>query len=207
MKKTEQIDIKILRDLYEGGLSMKKMAQKIGCSEHKITYWMKKYDIERRSRSAALYLYSNPFGDPFKIKQKLTPKESVLYGLGLGIYWGEGEKVSKYQLRVANTNPGVIRTFVDFLLIICQLSSHKISYHLICFNDTDINESALYWSKELEIPREKFGKIVQISPQGKGTYRKKSKFGVCTVIVSNIKLKEWIMKELSNLEYADMAQW
>ncbi len=46
---------------------------------------------------------------------------------------------------------------------------------------------------------EKFGKIVQIPPQGKGTYRNKSAYGVCSLSVGNIKLKRWILQELHSI--------
>jgi len=45
--------------------------------------------------------------------------------------------------------------------------------------------------------KEKFGKIVQIPTQGKGTYKKKSRFGVCTITVGNVKLKNWILNEIA----------
>lgn len=199
MNKTTNIDPDALRKLYAKGYSMKRISEELGYSEHKIVYWMGKYNILRRTRSEANYAFYNPEGDPFSIKRNLDASEEKLMGLGLGIYWGEGDKVSKYQLRVTNTDPDLIKVFIKFLRDICQLKEDKISYHLICFNDSDIVKCSKYWSNQLKISEDKFGKIVQIAPQGKGTYRRKSQFGVCTVIVSNIKLKAWVMQELQNL--------
>ncbi len=104
---------------------MKQLADKLNCSEHKIVYWMDKYKINRRNRSDALYVRLNPAGDPFQIKTILTSEECKLYGLGLGIYWGEGEKNTKHQLRVANTDPDVIQVFAKFLTEICLLKRRK----------------------------------------------------------------------------------
>lgn len=191
-----------LSDLYKSGKSMKQIAAEFNCSEHRVVYWMTKYGIKRRNRSDASYIRSNPDGDPFIIKTELNNEESKLFGLGLGIYWGEGEKVSKHQLRVTNTDPDVLRTYIRFLLTICQIKKEKITYSIICFNDVDPKDAALYWTKELQLSEGKFGKIVQIPPQGKGTYKRKNKTGVCTVTVSNIKLKSWIMGELEKLRSA-----
>ena len=194
-----------LIQLYEQGNSMVEIAQTLRCSPHKIVYWMDKYEIKRRSRSEALYRKRNPFGDPFLIKQNLNEKDIFLYGLGLGIYWGEGEKVSKYSIRVANTDPYILILFSDFLQKICGVKKEKMTFSLVCFNDSDPIKAKNYWAKMLGISDKKFGKIVIIPKQGKGVYKRKSQFGVCTITVSNIKLKLWIMQELNKLKTADIV--
>ena len=188
-----------LENIYLSGSSMSEIAVNLECSIHKVVYWMNKYGIKRRSRSEALYVKLNPKGDPFEIKKILEPEESLLQGLGLGIYWGEGDRISKGRVCVANTDPNLIRVFRDFLTINCRVIPSRIHYYIICFKDSKPSEVLEYWSKVLEISEDKFGKIVQIARQGKGTYRRKSQYGVCTILVSNIKLKQWLMNELNKL--------
>lgn len=178
---------------------MMDIAKYLNCSVHKVVYWMDKYKIQRRSFSEAVYLAENPNGDPFNIRTKLSPIEERLYGLGLGIYWGEGEKISKGKVRVSNSDPNLITVFREFLISICQVTHSRIHYYLICFNDSNTHAVKSYWANQLQTTEDKFGKIVQIAPQGKGTYRKKSQYGVCILEVSNIKLKAWVMQELNKL--------
>jgi hypothetical protein len=185
---------------YHSGKSMADIAKQLHCSIHKVVYWMDKYNITRRTRSEASYLQQNPTGDPFSIKLELSKEETFLYGLGLGIYWGEGEKVSKHAIRVANTDPYVIKTFVLFLFNICGVEKRKLSYSIVCFNDSDPDKVKSYWANELKTDKENFGKIVQIPMQGKGTYKRKSQYGVCTATVSNIKLKTWILEEINKIK-------
>ena len=192
---------KHLKELYSSGHSMAEIASLLNCSVHKVVYWMDKYNLPRRSLSQAIYLQSNPNGDPFKIKTDLNKNEVFLFGLGLGIYWGEGDKISKGAIRVANTNPKIIKTFIKFLLDICGLRKHKLLFQIICFNDSNPIEAKKYWANELGIKGKKFGKIVQIPTQGKGTYKKKSAYGVCILTVASIKLKPWIMEEINKLDY------
>ncbi len=199
--------LKDLKIRYEAGKSMWEISQEMQCSVHKIAYWMTKYKIVRRSHSDATYMKRNPFGNPFLVKDDLSCEEQFLHGLGLGIYWGEGEKVSKSAIRVANTNPDLIKSFIRFLRIVCQIQTQKLSYSIVCFNDSNIIDVKMYWAKELGILPEKFGKIVQIAPQGKGSYKRKSLYGVCTVTFSNIKLKKWLVGELDKFSNAPMAQW
>lgn len=191
-----------LEKLYLSGKSMPKIARELKCSPNKIVYWMKKYNINRRSRSEATYLSSNPDGNPFNIDgiNNLSKEDIFLYGLNIGLYWGEGEKTTKHAIRVTNSDPFVIIRFRDFLLNICKLVPTKISYYLICFNDIDKNMAKNYWANLLKISPNKFGKIVVIPSQGKGTYKKKSKYGVCTIYAGNMKLKSWILSEIEKLK-------
>jgi hypothetical protein len=188
-----------LENMYSSGSSMFEIAAKLGCSINKVVYWMDKYKIKRRSRSDATYLKRNPDGDPFRIKKIISPEDNFLHGLGLGIYWGEGEKISKGKVRVANSDPRLILSFRKFLIKSYQVKVSRIHYYIICFNDSDPNEVAEYWSKILKTSKDKFGKIVQVPPQGKGTYRRKSRYGVCILEISNIKLKQVLMGELKEL--------
>jgi len=187
---------KTLNKIYLQGNSMAEIANKYNCSINRIVYWMNKYNIKRRSNSDAAYIKQNPNGDPFKIKNNLNLKEQQLFGLGIGIYWGEGDKTNPHSSRVANTDPRLIKVFIRFLKKICQLENRKIRYSIVCFNDSNTDECKSYWAKQLGISTNKFGKIVQIPSQGKGTYKRKSKYGVCTVSATNVKLKKWIMKQI-----------
>lgn len=185
---------------YGSGKSMAEIATILGCSVHKIVYWMDKHGLRRRTRSEATYIKLNPEGDPFDIKRCLTRDDSFLLGLGIGLYWGEGEKVSPHALRVGNTDPGVIKTFIKFLLGICGARKDKLYYNIVCFNDTDPELARGYWAKQLKTSPEKFGKITQIPSQGKGNYKRKSRYGVCTVAFGNIKLKRWMMEQIEKLK-------
>ncbi len=111
MKNNMAISKDQLMKLYETGSSMKQISMVLHCSIHKVEYWMGKYHVRRRNLSDAAYLQQNPFGDPFLIKPRRTKKDHMLYGLGLGLYWGEGNKVSKHSVRITNSDPKVIRMF------------------------------------------------------------------------------------------------
>ena len=52
------------------------MSKIFNCSEHKINYWLAKYNIAKRSISEAIYQKNNPNGDPFKIRPTNTIKDS-----------------------------------------------------------------------------------------------------------------------------------
>ncbi|PIS17240.1 MAG: hypothetical protein COT59_01680, partial [Candidatus Nealsonbacteria bacterium CG09_land_8_20_14_0_10_42_14] len=176
---------------------MMEIAKEVGYSPSGVKHWMDKYNIPRRSWSEATYVKRNPNGDPFKIKNKLNLKESELNGLGLGIYWGEGDKSSNNtSVRLSNTDPTLIKKFKEFLVKIYGVKKEKFRYSLVMFNDGDKIKAVKFWEAHLGIKRNQLGKIVIIPPQGRGTYKEKNQFGVLTITVSNSKLKEKILEEL-----------
>jgi len=189
-----------LKRLYNKGLSMMEIAEMMRRSQSGIKYLMDKYNIPRRSWSEATYVKRNPNGDPFKIKNKLNKSEILLKGLGLGLYWGEGDKSpNNTSVRLGNTDPFLIKKFREFLRKIYGVKEEKIKYGLISFNDIKESKAVNFWKKHLSVERKQLGKVTIIPPQGKGTYKNKSKYGVLTIIFTNKKLKEQILNDIRNI--------
>ena len=111
----EDISKDLLVSLYcDEKLSYKQISQQLLCTVYKVEYWIKKYNIQTRSRSEATYLSYNPNGDPFKIPIIDSIAKARLFGLGIGLYWGEGNKLNKYSVKLGNTDPEMIKLFIKF---------------------------------------------------------------------------------------------
>ena len=202
VKKGTPIPKKILKKLYtKEHQSMAEIAKSLTCSVHKITYWMDKYKIKRRNWSQASYHKHNPNGDPFNVKKNLTPAETHLKLLALGLYWGEGMKATNYAVKIGNTDTGIITTFRTYLTDICQVDKRKIKYYLQTFNDTNQQKAKDYWASRLHTYSHKILVSKPVPPQGKGNYKRLNKYGVLSLCFFNIKLKKYIMNELIKLGY------
>ncbi len=117
---------KRLESLYNSGLSIKDISEKENLSYSLVRYRMSKYKILRRSWSDATYVKRNPDGDPFKIRGKLNRKDIELKNLGLGIYWGEGDKSpNNTSVRLGNTDPFLLKKFREFLREIYYVKEKK----------------------------------------------------------------------------------
>jgi len=188
---------KKLEGLYNSGLSIKDISDRENLSYPLVRYWINKYKIPRRSLSDATYAKRNPDGDPFEIRKKLNRKDSELKNLGLGIYWGEGDKSpNNTSVRIGNTDPILLKKFREFLRKIYKVKEEKIKYGLILFNDAKESDAIGFWRNHLGIKRKQLGKITIIPPQGKGTYKRKSKNGVLNINFTNKKLKQIILSEI-----------
>lgn len=113
----------VLEQLYcRKGKSMQEIASQLKCSSNQVGYWMKKFGITVRARSEAMYQKYNPDGDPFLIKEPTTTQEWLLLGLGLGLWWGEGTKKNRHAVRLGNTDPQLLRKFIEFWRKFAELS-------------------------------------------------------------------------------------
>ena len=178
---------------------MQEVCSKTGVRYKRVLYCLQKSNIPRRSISEAIYRMHNPDGDPFEIKKNLTRKDIFLKDLGIGLYWGEGHKRSKHSVKVGNTDPYLIKKFVEFCIEICGVKKEKIKYGLQVFNDADPKKARNFWIRALKIRKEKLTGVSTIPPQGKGTYKRKSQYGVLSVYVHNMKLKDQLDKWLEEM--------
>ncbi len=188
------------------GKSMKEIAQIQACSVNGVQYWIKKYNIKTRSISDAVYLKNNPNGDPFHLRQPESLEEATLFGMGVGLYWGEGTKASTSSVRLGNTDPILIDTFIQFLEKFFSLRRSQLKFGLQLFSDMSEDEGLDFWSKTLRIEKTQFYKVIVTPYRSLGTYRKKSKHGVITIYFHNRKLRDILVKLLRKNVWKDICE-
>ncbi len=176
---------------------MMDIAKKHKVSPHKVAYWMEKYAIKRRSWSEATYAKKHPDGDPFEFIPPAAPETFKLLGMGLGLYWGEGTKANKTSVRLGNTDPQLIQTFIKFLVEIFTVKKDDLKFQLQIFTDINPSVAKEYWIDKLQIKKEQFYKTMITKSGSLGTYRKKSQYGVLTVYYLNKKLRDLLVELLS----------
>lgn len=180
---------------YQKGKSAKEVGDIFGIKEKKVRYWMKKAGIKARSRSEATYCKRNPDGDPFIIPKQITnPDLLALFFLAIGLYLGEGDKKVKHRVALANTNPAILRIFINFLTVICGVKTSKIAAELNIFDDVSTSKALNYWAKELGLNPSQFARPIIRKSKPTGTYKNKSIYGTLNIRVNNTKLKTIILK-------------
>ncbi len=180
-------------------LSMQQIADNFGCSLNKVDYWMRKHSIARRSRSDAIYVRHNPNGDPFTVKQQLTPSERELFGIGLGLYWGEGTKANPTSVRLGNSDPGIIRKFIEFLEQIYGVSREDMRFGMQLFTDCSFELAITHWTKALGVDKGQFYKPIRTISGSIGTYRRKNQYGVVTLYYNNKRLRDILVGQINNM--------
>ena len=180
----------------EEGKSQKEIAVIQSCSLNTVCHWMKKYGIPRRSIRDAVYLRNNPNGDPFFFKEPKSLGEAKLFGMGLGLYWGEGTKASKNSVRLGNSDPNLVKTFMRFLIECFGVRKGDFRFSLQLFKDIDKDAATRFWSSRLGVRTDQFTKPTVSPSQSQGTYKRRSQYGVVTLYYHNTRLRNLLVSML-----------
>jgi hypothetical protein len=195
------MDKNILENLYlSKKLSSAEIAQKYNCSESKINYWLSFYKIKKRTISEAIYQKNNPKGDPFLFNYPKTFKGMFLFGVGLGLFWGEGSKRNIHAVKLSNSDPELVKKFIDFLVNIYSIDKKKLRFQIQTYDDLNSNELQAFWKEYLSVNITQFFKTTILKRKGKGTYLKKMKHGVIILHFGNMKLRNLICSQIANIE-------
>jgi len=191
---------KILENLYlVKKLSSFEIAKKFKCSEHKVNYWLSVYKIPKRTISEAIYQKNNPKGDPFTFSYPKSLKKMFLFGLGLGLFWGEGTKRDRHAVRLSNSDPFLIKKYIDFLVDIYNIDKNKLRFQLQTYDDLNVDDQIKFWGKYIHVKKSQFYKSTILVRRGRGTYLEKMKHGVIIVNFNNMKLKNLISSQIANI--------
>lgn len=157
---------------------------------------MKRLNIAKRSDLVKIYQAAVKEAEKEFKELKWFP----LFISGISIYWGEGDKINKYLVRVSNVDPDLLKVYKLFLTNVCGVNESAIKTYILIYPDLDQDTCIKYWSKNLKLPLENFTKCVKIQGRHK---TKRLNYGVCTVYVSSAYLKKKMLKwiELSANEF------
>ena len=117
-------------------------------------------------------------------------KYHPLFIAAIMLYWGEGRKAECSMVSITNTDPKMLKLFINFLEHICQIPKHKIRASLLIYPDLSDSECREYWSKEMNLPLENFRKSSIIQGRHK---TKRLGHGVGTVYVTSKYLRHKMM--------------
>lgn len=121
-------------------------------------------------------------------------KGKPLFIAGLMLYWSEGDNGLKtYNTRLSNTDPRMIRLFIDFAIKFLKVDVKDIRIALILYPDLDEKICKRFWSRQTKISTNQFYKIQYI----KGHHpTKRLNYGICMVRVGGVgpreKIKTWL---------------
>ena len=128
-------------------------------------------------------------------------KGKSLFMSGLMLYAGEGDKMTKGVIRLANTDFGLHKVFIQFATTFMGVSMKNLRCSILLYPDLNIESCKIKWSQELNIPLANFHKPQVIQGRHK---TKRLHFGVGSNIFSSSFLKKklllWI--ELAKKELA-----
>lgn len=135
-------------------------------------------------------------------KKKIFPlSKREIFLSGLFLYWGEGLKAGNSQVCLTNTDPTMLKFFLQWLKDCFSVPEEKIRVKLHLYNDMDIKKETLFWIKKLNIKKQQFkNPYIKNSSYAQITYRKNVGHGTCNIIVGDARLTEEILMGLKSVQ-------
>ncbi len=209
------------RELRREGKSMNQIIKETGFSKASVSFWTRdiiltpeqRKKISERGRSVES-IERRRLSRLFNISQKrrkiidaakkdfshLSLRDLKL--IGTMIYWGEGGKTGHWSVRVANSEPLIIKVMMRFFREVCNVPENKFHAYIHTFENADVEETEKYWSKISGIPRSHFYKTYLKPGKASLQKRKTLPHGTLDVYVHDTKLfltiKGW-MERISEL--------
>ncbi len=202
-------DKELAFSLRKQGKSYKEIKSELGMSVSTLSNWFKNVDFSeeiKHSITAQAQLKSTTRlkvlnlarGDVLRahyaqaeIEAMNELKEHInkpLFVCAIAAYWGEGDKLSRNHVRLANTDPQMIKLFISFLVTMCFVPKDKLRGALHLYEDLNEVECRKYWSKMTGL--EHFHKTMVMPSKHK---IKRLPYGTCTVLVTNTYLKKKLL--------------
>ncbi|MFA5791763.1 MAG: helix-turn-helix domain-containing protein [Candidatus Paceibacterota bacterium] len=201
------------------GMSYSQIKEKLRVSKSTLSGWLYNMPLsEKRIRElrADSPVRIERYRNTMRVKKEARLKEVYrkiskdiggfskrdLFIAGLFLYWGEGTKAQNSSVILTNTNPAMLKFFIQWLgLFGIKRKNLKVKLHL--YSDMNIKQSLDFWSKELRIPISQFRKPYVKKTQLKSiTYKNGFGKGTCCVMFDNRDLWEYIimgMKYISKI--------
>jgi len=127
-------------------------------------------------------------------KKFIIPNKESCFVAGLMLYLGEGDKKARDRIGLANTDPAIIKFFVDWLDTFLKIPKDKIKAQLHLYENMDIGKERKFWMNELgftksQIYRPSIRKLRQASFSYKESYR----HGTCAIYSFGVDKKRELM--------------
>ena len=161
--------------LRKQGKSYSQIKKNLGISKSTLSYWLRDYPLSkqrikelrdnneqriekfretmRKKKERRLF---RVYEEQKKIIFPFTQRDFFIAGLFL--YWGEGGKTRFSNISISNTDPSVLKFFINWLIKIFRISKKKLKISLHLYKDMDIEKEMKFWSQCLDIPISQFYK-------------------------------------------------
>lgn len=105
---------------------------------------------------------------------------------GLMLYLAEGSKKNEYKLTLTNTDPKIIKFFINWMYNFFKYPKDKIKIFLQLYPNMNMEKELFFWENELKLSRSQFYRpfIRQLRPSS-FSYQESFRHGTCAAIVAS----------------------
>ena len=200
------------------GKSYSEIKRILGVSKGTLSVWLKNYPLSR-ARIRALRDWNEKRIEHYRETRKNNREEMlrVVYGAekasirrlskrdifigGLFLYWGEGGKTKMTEVSIANTNPSIIKAFIDWLERSFGIKRDQIKIRLHLYKDMEVRVEIKFWARILRINPSCFKTpYIKESTLAGLSYKSGFGHGTCNALLSNAMVAKRVLMGLKVLE-------
>ena len=134
-----------------------------------------------------------------EVSRDIETSQNVNFVTGFYLYWGEGTKTAEYTISLTNSDPSMVRCFVEWVeLLGIRRRDLKLKLHI--YSDQKEEKLKDFWSEVTGVSKENFYK----------TYRKETRsdrktnkgmfpHGTCVIVYSNRDVYEYVLEGIRYL--------
>ena len=208
-------EFKQARELRRRGLSLKKIAARLGVAASTVCSWTSDIILTPEQQAALLLRNGGPW-DPERMRAAAAARSATalarreeaqeagrerarhgddLHRMGCMLYWAEGAK-DRNTIKFSNSDPNMAQLFRRFLTDALGIESESIvmSLNVYTNNDLAIEEIEGYWLDLLDLPASCVRKhtLNHMPTSSSGRAKNKLPYGVCTLRVHNT----WMLQHI-----------
>lgn len=207
------------------GLSIKAIAARLDVSQATVSLWVRDIELTpeqtgammanayRRQSEARERIIATRRRERFayqKHGRDLARRGDPIHAAGCVLYWAEGDK-SRNQARMSNSDPHLLRFFVDFLRRYFDIHDDdiRVSCHLFADHVERQAEVEQFWLDRLGLTqrslRKSFVNVYSLSSKRKRVNM--LPYGTCRVGVSRTSVVQSIFGSIQEYGGFDRAEW
>lgn len=201
---TDVETIKRIKELRQRGFSIIEIAQRVNKSKSIVHKYIQGVDVldeykeilklkQGGSKVRSLKKWTDAEKEASVLIKEISAKEKLL--ILASLYWGEG---TKSEMNIINSDPKLLKVFLNCLKEL-NIDNSQIKVTLRIYDDINKKKAVLFWSKELDLPRDCFKNINVLDGKKKG----KLVYGMCRIRVVKsekyFKLIMSVIKQIKNL--------
>lgn len=199
------------------GMSYSSIKSELGVSKSTLSLWLRDMPLskervgelrDRNERRIERYRATRTQTREQRLKkrydaiaQKIGPFTTrEFFVSGIILYWAEGTKASPGAVYMTNTDPSMLRFFIEWLGCV-GISRDRVKGYLHLYEDMHPKKETLYWSQELGLPISAFRKpyIKSTSSDKRKNYKGRFGHGTCNIYVHDRELYDMIMGGIEHI--------
>lgn len=211
----------------EDGAAISEIAHRVGVSKSSVSLWVRDIELTPAQRQALLErnpAYNRQLSGWTKVAEyrraqriayqddghRRARAQDPGFVAGCMLYWAEGAK-DRNQLQFCNSDPAMVRFFVDFLRTYFDVAGSSIAIRCYLYADHEERQRDVesYWLEALGLPPESLRKSV-VNRYSKYSKRKRVgnlPYGTCRVAISKTSVVQSIFGAIQEIGGFTREAW